>query len=78
MQCSYCHYVYIIRLITILKSDSALIEVVDGSRHPIVASGNWVSHPNIQANYVPSFSNTLFGISPINYRGVVGIIQFKK
>ena len=36
------------------------------------------SHPHIHANYVPSFTNNLIGISPIIDRGAVGIIQSNK
>ena len=53
------------RLISNLHSESSLVEVADGSRHPIMASGPLVSHPHIYANYVPSFSTNLIGISPI-------------
>jgi len=66
------------RLISNLNSDTASVEVVDGSKHPILASGPLVSHPHIHANYVPSFSNNLIGISPIIDRGAVGIIHSNK
>ena len=62
------------RLISNLHSETASVEVADGSKHPILASGPLVSHPHIHANYVPSFSNNLIGISPIIHRGAVGII----
>ena len=75
---SYHTYVNDRRLISNLQSDSAFVEVADGSRHSTIASGNLVSHSNIHANYVPSFSNNLIGISPVIDRGAVGIIQSKK
>ena len=60
-------------LITNLTSGSASVEVADGSHHPILASGNLVSHPSIPAHLVPSFKNNLIGISPIIDTGAVGI-----
>ena len=66
------------RLILNLQSETASVEVVDGSIQPILASGPLVSHPHIHANYVPNFSNNLIGISPIIDRGAVGIIQSNK
>jgi len=59
------------RIITNLTSASASVEVADGSHHPILASGNLVSHPSIPAHLVPSFKNNFFGISPINDTGAV-------
>ena len=56
----------------------ASVEVADGSKHPILASGPLVSHPNIHANYAPRVSNNLIGVSPIIDRGAVGIIQSTK
>ena len=66
------------RLISNLHSELDSVEVADGSRHPILASSPLVSHPHIHANYVPSFSTNLIGISPIIDRGAVGIVQSNK
>jgi hypothetical protein len=41
------------------------------------ASVTKINNPTIQANFVPSFSNNLIGISPIIDKGAVGIIQSK-
>jgi len=52
--------------------------VADGSAHTIEASGTLLGHPSIHADYVPSFTNNLIGVSPIINNGAVGIIQRDK
>ena len=59
-------------------SDSAFVEVADGSRLSITASGTLINHSTIQAHFVSSFSNNLIGISPIIDKGAVSIIQSQK
>jgi len=66
------------RLISNLTSATALVEVADGSHHPILGSGTLVNHPSIPAHFVPSFKNNLLGISPIINSGAVGIITSDK
>ena len=53
------------RLISNLQSETASVEVGDGSIHPILASGPLVTHPHIHASYVPSFSNNLLVFLPL-------------
>jgi len=51
------------------------IIVADRSTHTIEASGTLLGHPSIHADYVPTFTNNLIGVSPIIDNGAVGIIQ---
>ena len=46
--------------------------VADGSTHSIDASGTLLGHPSIHADYVPSFTNNLIGVSPLIDKGAVG------
>ena len=52
--------------------------MADGSTHTIEASGTLLGYPSIHADYVPSFTNNLIGVSPLIDKGAVGIIQHDK
>ena len=52
--------------------------VADGSTHSIEASRTLLGHSSIPADYVPSFTNIFFGVSPLIDKGAVGIIQHDK
>jgi hypothetical protein len=62
----------------ITKPATEHVVVADGSAHPIEASGTLLGHPSIHADYVPTFTQNLIGVSPILDIGAIAIIHNNK
>ena len=61
---------------TVPSSESVI--VADGTKHPIEASGTLLGHPAINADFVPTFTQNLIGVSPILDKGAFGLIKQDK
>ena len=57
---------------------SPSVMVADGSTHTIQESGTLIGFSSIQADYVPTFTKYLIGVSPILSNGAVGLITTDK